>query len=183
MRLTSSNFAAAMGLSPWMSRQKLYRVMVGEENRDPLNANMQWGIGNEHRAVSAAEAITGLLFMETGENQVHHALDCYGTTPDGRFRATGLEVKCPQKLTDEVPDHYLPQVQGQMWIADLDRVVFCQWTPDESRAWWVIRSDEYIDAMQPLLADFVACVESETPPKRRKKPVLPTIETQRIDHA
>lgn len=181
MILTSSNFAGAMGISPWQSRQKLWRVMTGRENRDPINANMQWGIDNEHRAVAAAEAITGMLFWNTGGNQVHHVDGRFGTTPDGSHQRVGLEVKCPQSLTDEVPDHYIPQVQGQMWIADFDRVVFCQWTPDEARAWWVIRSDEYIEAMRPLLDDFLACLDSDTQPKRRKKPTLPEVETKRID--
>lgn len=185
MKLTSSNFAAAMGISPWCSRQKLFRQMTGRENRDPLNAAMQWGIDNECRAVAAAEAMTGLLFQHTGDDQQHYQLNVdgiwFGTTPDGRCGSTGLEVKCPQKLTDEPPLHYIPQVQGQMWLAGFDTVIFGQWTPDESRFWRVGRSEEYIDQMRGLLGDFIGDLSSDNEPKRRKKPVMPEVNFERIE--
>jgi len=180
VKLTSSNFAAAMGISPWQSRQKLWRVLTGREQRDPINDNMQWGIDNEHRAVAAVEAATGLLFTHTGSNQKHIERDVFGTTPDGLLGSTGLEVKCPQKVTEVVPAHYLPQVQGQMFIAGLDTVVFGQWTPDKSRVWMVPRNDEYIEAMLPLLQDFMECLRTDSQPKRRKKPVMPEVKTERI---
>jgi len=190
MKLTSSNFAAAMGVSPWQSRQKLFRVMTGLENRDAMNANMQWGIDNEHRAVAAAEAITGEIFLNTGEGQIHYESSAgmsgkeewsWGTTPDGdNGDNIGLEVKCPQALKDDVPDHYLPQVQGQIYIAGFDSVVFCQWTPEESRAWRVTHSIDYIDHMVELLDEFMLCLVNGEQPKRRKKPVMPEIKTERI---
>ena len=181
MKLTSSNFAAAMGISPWMSRQKLWRILTEREDREPVNEFMQHGLDNEFRAIAATEAITGLVFMETGSNQVHYTAHGYGTTPDGRCGSTFVETKCPQKLTDEPPSHYLPQVQGQMWIAGGDTVIFSQWTEEETRAWIVPRSEEYIQIMTPLLADFVLCLTNDTEPKRRKKPVLPELSITRIN--
>ena len=180
MKLTSSNFAAAMGLNPYTSRQKLFRMLTEREERDPMNEFMRWGIDNEFRAVAAAEAITGLIFKDTGDNQKHYTMYEYGTTPDGKCGSTGLEVKCPQSLKDEPPVHYLPQVQGQMWIAGFDTVVFCQWTEEESRAWMIPRNEEYIVQMEELLGDFRLCLVNDTPPKRRKKPVLTKLETVRI---
>ena len=190
MKLTSSNFAAAMGLNPYMSRQKLFRVLTGKEEREPINDDIQRGLDNEFRAVAAAEAITGLIFSRTGDDQKHYevlemaggvSIPTYGTTPDGDCGHTGLEVKCPRALKEEPPIHYLPQVQGQCWIAGFDTVVFCQWTEDDgSRAWMIPRSEEYIEQMKQLLIDFRVCLINDTEPKRRKKPVLPTIEIVRI---
>jgi hypothetical protein len=181
MKLTSSNFAAACGINPYMSRQKLFRVLTGKEERDPMNDDMQRGLDNEFRAVAAAEAITGLIFKHTGEGQKHYLLNDYGTTPDGSCGSTGLEVKCPRALKDEPPIHYLPQVQGQCWIAGYDTVVFCQWHEDEgSRAWTIPRSDEYIAQMKDLLEEFNACILKDEPPKRRRKPVLPALSITRI---
>lgn len=181
MKLTASNFAAAMGLSPWMSRQKLFRILTGKENREPPTAAMMWGVNHELDAVRAVEVETGLLFSETGKNQRHYMLDCFGATPDGRCGSTGLEVKSPQNLADTVPEHYLPQVQGQSWIAGFDTVLFGQWQYDETRIWTVARSDEYIGAMKELLDEFMQCLTSDTEPKRRKKPVLPTLTITRIN--
>lgn len=206
MKLTSSNFAAAMGLSPYQSRQKLWRVLTGRENRDPVNAAMQWGIDNEHRAVAAAEAITGLLFSNTGTRQKHYELAgdirgidvdepfddehkvIYGATPDGEFASgedwtqhIGLEVKCPGNLTETVPEHYLPQVQGQMYIAEYGKVVFCQWTNEEARAWIVEGDGNYQLAMLELLREFMLCIKNDVEPKKRKKPILPELTITRIN--
>ena len=190
MKLTSSNFAAAMGLNPYMSRQKLFRVLTHREEREPINEDIQRGLDNEPRAVAAAEAITGLIFSRTGDNQKHYedvelaggiAVPVYGTTPDGDCGSTGLEVKCPRQLKDEPPVHYLPQVQGQCWIAGFDSVIFAQWVEDEGeRAWVIHRSDEYIIAMKELLKDFRLCLIKDEAPKRRKKPILPTLNIVRI---
>jgi hypothetical protein len=154
--------------------------MTGRENRDPVNANMQWGIDNELRAVASVEAITGLLFQDTGERQKHYTNGDYGTTPDGKCGSTGLEVKCPQNLAETVPEHYLPQIQGQCWIAGFDTVVFGQWTYAESRIWTVARCDEYIDAMFDLLKEFREHLINDTEPKRRKKPLMPELTITRI---
>ena len=71
MKLTSSRFATAMGLNPYQTRQKLWRVMTEREEREDISGNedIQRGVENEFRAVAAAEAITGLVFSATGEDQ------------------------------------------------------------------------------------------------------------------
>ena len=184
VKLTSSNFAAAMGLNPYLSRQKLWKELTGREPRPDLsdNVDVQRGVENEFRAVAAAEAITGLLFQATGANQKHYTMHEYGATPDGHCGSIGLEVKAPRTIADTVPIHYLPQVQGQCWIAGFDTVVFCQWTEmDGSRAWMVPRSDEYIAVTEELLAEFRLCLVNDEPPKRRKKPVMPEVSITRIN--
>lgn len=184
MKLTSSNFAAAIGLSPWQSRQKLYRVMQGIEPRDPMNSAMQWGIDHELDAVAGVEAHTGIMFDFTGKNQRHLAVDVdgltLGSTPDGSCGSTGCEVKCPGKLPDEIPPHYVPQIMGQCLIAGFDSVFFSSWTMDEQRIWIVPRSEEYIAFMLPHLREFMDYIESDTEPKRRKKPAPPEINHERI---
>ena len=181
MKLTSSRFAAAMGLNPYQTRQKLWRVMTEREPGDPMNEAMQWGIDHEKNAVASVEAITGLLFHATGERQKHYTMYEYGTTPDGHCGSTGLEVKCPQKLADTVPVHYIPQVQGQCWIAGFDSVIFGQWTYEETRVWMVPRSEEYIAQMEGLLAEFRLCLVNDEEPKRRKKPTMPDLTITRIE--
>lgn len=184
MNLTASNFAAAIGVSPWQSRQKLYRVMLGIDPRDPLNAAMQWGIDHELDAVAGVEAHTGILFDFTGKNQRHIVVDIdgmtLGGTPDGSCGSTGLEVKCPSNLPDDIPPHYAPQVQGQCLVAGFDSVFFSSWTPFEQRIWHVQRSAEYIAWMIPLLDEFISYLKADEQPKRKKKPTPPEIECERI---
>lgn len=184
MKLTASNFGAALGLSPWQSRQKLFRVMLGIEPRDPMNANMQWGIDNELTAVAGVEAHTGIVFDFTGKNQRHLTVEIdgvtLGATPDGSCGSTGIEVKCPSKLPDEIPPHYVPQILGQCLIAGFDSVFFSAWTPTEQRIWHVPRSSEYIEFMLPLLTEFIDYLKSDTEPKRKKKVIPPDFENERI---
>jgi hypothetical protein len=180
MKLTSSNFGAALGLNPWMSRQKLFRVMTGKESRDPLNDKMAWGLDHEHDAVAAVEAHTGLMFDYTGKNQQHIERACYGTTPDGSCGHIGLEVKCPSKLYDDVPAHYMVQVQGQAWLAGFEQVYFGAWTPEETRIWRVDSGGEYVKWMMPLLTEFMTYVQDDVEPKRKKKVIPPEVITERI---
>jgi putative phage-type endonuclease len=182
VKLTSSNFAAAIGLNPYQSRQKLFKILTGRASRDPLNAAMKWGIDNEKRAVAGVEAITGLLFEYTGENQMHSTFHDYGTTPDGCQvgRNIGLEVKCPSNMYQEIPVYYMPQVQGQMMVAHFDAVYFSPWTPEEQKVWLVPRDDRYIEWMHELLSDFMKCLERDEEPKRRKKPTPPEVNYEEI---
>lgn len=187
--LSSSRFSAAAGLNPYKSRQALWRELTGRKDPDPVNAAMQWGIDNEYRAVAAAEAATGIMFTLTGERQKRHFLHIDGldlsSLPDGARARTGLEVKCPQKLYDEVPGHYMAQVQGQMLVCGFDTVIFGAWTPEGSRVWNVPRSAEYIDDLVRHLQTFKCFLNSDKEPtrfssKKNPKPVMPSVTYQLI---
>lgn len=47
--LTSSRFAAAIGLNPYCSRKKLWRQLMGKQDPDPVNDDMQFGMDNEDK--------------------------------------------------------------------------------------------------------------------------------------
>jgi hypothetical protein len=184
VNITSSNFAAAIGLNPYCSRQKLFRQLSGIESRDPPNAFMEWGTLNECNAVAAAEAETGILFRDTGERQKHYTINGgeheYGTTPDGRYQAIGVEAKCPQSVWDEPPAYYLPQIIGQAKIATFDEVLFACWTPEETRIWRYEFDPKHWLWLYPLLNSFMDDLTAGTQPKRQKKPDPPVITLERI---
>lgn len=175
MTLTSSQFSAAIGLSPWCSRQKLFRQMTGRESRDPLNEAMQWGIDHEADAVAGLEMITGRFFTETGPRQCHIVSGQWGSTPDGRDGSTGCEVKCPGKIWEEPKPYYLPQLIGQAYIAGFTNILFSCWTPDEQKVWLYTYDESHWEWLEPLLIRFMESLESDEEPKRAKKPVLPEI--------
>jgi hypothetical protein len=194
MKLTSSLFASALGVG-YQSRQKLFRTLTGREERDAMNERMQWGIDHEHYAVAGVEAITGLLFRNTGKRQRHIEREIliggrdilFGSTPDGILRNdrrdTGLEVKCPNPdggPYEGVPFHYIPQVQGQMWVCNLAEVYFSAWTPDAQKIWLVPRDEKYIEWMSILLREFMGYVKNDEEPKRKKKPTPPEVKYEEI---
>lgn len=192
MKLTSSQFGAAIGLNPFCSRQKLFRELTGVTEREPPNMYMLHGLAHECDAVAAVEAETGILFRDTGDRQKHYTINGgeheYGTTPDGAASVTvddstirmGVEAKCPQSVWDEPPVYYVPQIIGQSHIADFHSVLFCAWTPEETRIWLYEYDPKHWDWLHPLLEKFMADLAAGKQPARARKPALPKINLERI---
>lgn len=169
-RLTASVFGAALGLSPYLSRQALWRQMTGREAPFAGNEATEWGTTHEPIAIDAYEIATGNIvkpadFVAYG--------DWSGATPDGYIVGGGLiEVKCPfsQKIYDRWPDHYRAQVIGQLAITGQ---VLCDcwcWTPAGAkvveRIW---HDDGEWGRMVDELMSFYDHVKQDKEPKRAKK--------------
>lgn len=187
-RLTASVFANAIGIG-YDSRQKLWRQMTGREERFQGNAATEWGKDNEIHAIRQYEVMTGNLVDKSISGQefaIHPEHDWLGCTPDGVVTDAGelivVEAKCPasMNLYGEVPAHYMTQVQGQIEIVGADRAHFACWTPDGFEVFEVPRSAKYWKECFALLEEFWQCVADDVEPKKRKKPILPTVEYRKI---
>lgn len=90
---------------------------------------LQWGADVEPFAREAYELETGAIVTESGFIQ-HPVFTFAGCSPDGLVGTDGgLEMKCPkssaihlERFISGVPEEYIPQIQGSMWIT--------------GRAWW-----------------------------------------------
>lgn len=90
---------------------------------------LQWGSDVEPFAREAYELDTGDIVTESGFI-VHPKYPFAGCSPDGLVSIDGgLEMKCPkssivhlQRFESGVPEEYVPQIQGCMWVT--------------GRAWW-----------------------------------------------
>lgn len=187
-RLTASLFASAIGIG-YDSRQKLWRQLTGREERFQGNANTQWGSDHEKDAITAYEVATGDMVMYSGKRQqflIHDEHDWLGCTPDGIIykgqESLILEAKCPSsmELYGTIPDHYMPQLQGQMEISGLKKAHFVCWTPEKLEVFEVEKNQDYWQECFNLLSDFWACVQEDKEPKRQKKPKLPKVIFERI---
>ena len=183
-KLTASNFANAIGIG-YDSRQKLWRQLTGREEPFQGNAATEWGVANEKNAIRQYQVVTGELVDRGGQSQeffIHSVLDWLGCTPDGFARQTVIEAKCPASLQayGKVPDHYMPQLQGQMAITGKSLAHFICWTPDEFEVWEVPADAEYWQQCLELLKEFWLCVKDNTEPPKRKKPTLPIVEYRRL---
>ncbi len=177
-RLTASVFASAMGISPYQSRQKLWGEMVGELPKFEGNEACDWGIEHEADAVFEYEAYMGVFTQETGFWEMGE----FGCSPDRLISDGLIECKCPFSLNihQEVPAHYMAQIQGQLQITEKEWCDFVSWTPDDLTIFHVLRNQEYWDKAVTLLNDFWECVQEHEKPKRRKKPVLPEVVVEKI---
>jgi putative phage-type endonuclease len=184
-RLTASVFASAIGIG-YDSRQKLWRQLTGREEKFAGNDATQWGSDNEHHAITAYEVATGEIVQSAGGKQgfvISPTHDWLGCTPDG-FVGSDIvvEAKCPasMNLYGKVPDHYMPQVQGQMFITERKLAHFVCWTPEGLEVHEVPFDDRYWDKCMIALAEFWECWKKDVEPPRQKKLILPTVEIRKI---
>jgi hypothetical protein len=85
-------------------------------------------------------------------------------TPDGlsNDNKTIIEVKCSamgNSTYDEFPRQYLPQIMGQMWIANANKVPVEQvdlvnWTPKQTKIWRIMRDEKYEQFLREHLSDY-----------------------------
>lgn len=134
--LTASAIATVIGKSPYESRINLMRSKLVPTTKDSSGGNSYTAHGHKYEleAIKAYEAQTnrkcisfGLLeSLNDGENFLAGSPD--GITACGRL----VEVKCPAKRIpiDDVPVHYMPQVQTLLHILQLPICDFVQYIPD-----------------------------------------------------
>jgi putative phage-type endonuclease len=172
-KLTGSMFAAALGLSPYCSRQKLWRLLTGREQPDPENDAMRRGTECEPIAIDWYECETGNLVIPVGFVP-HPHFDWCGVSPDGLSGNGRIEVKCPVNGAHSgIPGHYLPQCVGVLHITGGEWLDFVSWHPEGSlihrisaeetgRQWY-----EWEDMLSVFWNEYVLA-DREPPRKRRK---------------
>jgi len=139
--------------------------MTGEAVEGPQGFALQWGSDVEPFAREAYELETGNLVTECGFI-VHAEFECAGVSPDGLIGTEGgLEMKCPkssivhvERFISGVPDEYLPQIQGGMWVTGRKWWDFVSFDPrmPESHRLLIVRVErdqEYIDALQAAVIE------------------------------
>lgn len=136
--ITASQVASVLGCCPYKSAVQLLKEKVWPElraNSDTFATN--WGNNYEADAIQKYEKLTGKKVLNFGLLQ-HLEHDWIGASPDGVAvggpddAPVGIEVKCPvsREITQEVPGHYMPQIQLQLEVMDLEEADFVQVTSD-----------------------------------------------------
>lgn len=133
---------------------------------------MQQGIEREPFARMAYEAATGEIVREVGFFR-HDTIEA-GASPDGIVCAgIGLEIKCPERSTHLAylksktePSEYSWQIQGQMWVCELEAVDFVSYNPDFPENLQLVirrvkRNDEAIKQLADEVAKFMDEVRAE----------------------
>lgn len=176
--LSASQFASAAGICPYNSRAEAWRLITGRKTFDGNDATRH-GEDCEPLAVAAYEARTGEIVTDRQRWFEH---EHFGTHIDGRAGTVVTEFKCPVSgLYEDVPAHYMAQIQGQMRLVGAPACHFVAWTQDELRIWAVEYSDEYWLWLRPLLDQFWKFVETDEEPARlKRKPKPLEVKTERI---
>jgi putative phage-type endonuclease len=170
-RLTASCFGAALGLSPYMSRQALWRDLTGRGEPFAGNPATDWGTAHEPDAISAYEEHTGDLVLASEFIRADLGFPS-GCSPDGFVGKAGtIEAKCPFSLRvhEEVPVHYMPQVLATIHIPDREWCDYICWTPEAFKIHRVRRDDKTWARIKESLAEFWRHIEDDVEPKRQAK--------------
>ena len=130
--------------------------------------DMERGTLLEAQARANFEMYLDVTVQEVG----FHMHDDYdiGCSPDGLFADTGVEIKCPKANTHvrymrskKLPSEYIQQVQGTMYVMNLERYYFMSYHPDlKPIIIEVKRDNELIDKAADILIEAANIVKTET---------------------
>jgi putative phage-type endonuclease len=130
--LTASDAATAIGVNKYEKPDELILKKCGL-NKFSGNEATEHGNKYENVARDLYCEKYGEVAHEIGLHP-HPLYNWLGGSPDGITESGKLlEIKCPlrRKITDEVPEHYLPQLQLLMEILNLEECDFIQYKPEE----------------------------------------------------
>lgn len=145
--------------------QVVVERMTGLPVEGPSGYALQWGSDVEPFARQAYEFETGNVVNEA-EFIIHPQYPFAGCSPDGLIGDDkGLEMKCPkssvvhlERFISGVPDDYLPQIQGCMWVTGRKEWDFVSFDPrmPESHQLLIInvkRDDEFIKRLETAVIE------------------------------
>lgn len=166
-KITATDANIIMGASHWKTRIQLYHEKLSEETQSYINERMQRGIDLEPIARDLFNVKTGL-----NAKPVVIVKDWAMASLDGLCCDSGaiVEIKCPGSkdhvvaLSGKVPDHYYPQVQHQMYVADVQMAYYFSFDGMDGVIVKVKRDDKYIEKMLIEERKFYECLINNTPP-------------------
>ena len=180
---TTSNFHRIItpgGKPSTKARPYLYRLIAEILLNEPMDdglGRLEWverGKIEEPNAAAQLEFTRDMQLEPVG----------FITTDDGRLGCTpdrlvtgkneAVEIKCPAPWTqigymlDGPGEDYKPQVQGQLYVGEFERVHFYSWHPRMPPVYAITTRDEkYIKDMARMLAEFLDDLADETERARR----------------
>ncbi len=175
-RATASCFADVLAKGQGKTRTAYLRRLVaerltGKPTETYKNGHMDRGTEQEPFARMSYEEETGAVVHEVGF--MPHPTLMAGCSPDGLIRPKGgVEIKSviPTVQLDTIlkggyPAEHTAQIQGNIWLCEVDWWDFCSYSPDmpphlRTYIFRVKRDDEYIRNLQAEVAVFLQEVDA-----------------------
>jgi len=182
-RVTGSVCGGILGLSPFMTRKDVMRMMVREyyglEKYDKETIpTISYGKRMEEYALEVLGA--------KGSDEFFKYEDWLGATPDGFKDEYLVEVKCPygkrkedslefKPLEDQ--QHYYAQHQIELLCANKKHGIFYQWSPYQNKEEETTIDMKWLNKNIPILKDFwdeynKICRSEHLPEEFYDKPVI-----------
>lgn len=167
-KITATDACVIMGVSKWKTILELYHEKLSNDPPKPPTKRQQRGID--------LEPVAREFFTIKTSHNVHPQVvvkDWAMASLDGfnRYNFTVVEIKCPGvedhsvALSGNVPDHYYPQCQFQMWVCDVPMMYYFSFDGIDGTLLEVRRNDEYIENMVKACWKFYQCLHKRIPPE------------------
>ena len=139
--------------------------ITGQATEGAQGFALQWGTDVEPYAREAYELETGEIVTESGFIK-HPVFWFAGCSPDGLVGADGgIEMKCPkssvihlERFISGVPEEYIPQIQGCMWVTGRAWWDFVSYDPRQKEKFRILkirvnRDEEFIRKLEAAVLD------------------------------
>lgn len=139
--------------------------ITGQVTEGPSGLALQWGTDVEPFAREAYELESGNIVTQAGFIR-HPVYSFAGCSPDGLVDADGgLEMKCPksssvhlERFLSGVPEEYIPQIQGCMWVTGRAWWDFVSYDPRQKEKFRILkirvnRDEEFIKKLETAVLD------------------------------
>lgn len=167
-KITATDAGVILGVNHWKTRIQLYHEKLSDYSDISVNDKMQRGIDLEPIARDFFILKTGIIVYPKVviKDWVMASLD--GINDRGNCI---VEIKCPgekdhsEAILGRVPSHYYPQLQHQMYVADVDEMYYFSFDGEDGVIVTVKRDQEYIDRMIKEEKIFYECLINKIPPQ------------------
>lgn len=153
--LTASDVASAIGANFFKGPDALIVEKCGYK-KFYGNADTQRGTRLEPIVRDMYDSMNNTKTYEIGL-LVHPEHKWLGGSPDGVTEdGILIEIKCPKKISNKIPDYYYPQVQLLLEIMDLEECDFVQYceSTNQLKIIRVPRSREWFNEKLPIMDEF-----------------------------
>lgn len=153
MHIGSSDAPIIMGVSIWSNPLNLWEQKLSIVPQKESNFAMQRGKYLEPIALSEFENEMGVLMCPKVLKS--SSIDYIAASLDGisLCKKIAVEIKCPGKkdhevaLSGKIPEKYIPQLQHQLYVSELDKMYYFSYTPTSSKTIEIYRDDKYIEIL------------------------------------
>lgn len=171
LHITATDSTIIMQTSKWKTPKQLYEEKICTiDFPSYTNERMQRGIDLEPIARACYESKVNTQFTPRIAVKEWAMASLDGVSDKGEI----VEIKCPGKKDHEiatlgnVPQHYYPQLQHQMYVCDVDKVDYFSFDGNDGVIVKVVRNDEYIKNMIEKELEFYMCLQNKTPPEEEE---------------
>jgi putative phage-type endonuclease len=168
----ASDAPIIMGVSPWATPLQLWERKLNLCEEKTQTQAMKSGNDLEPIARENFEKIAGVsvvpkVIFHPRNKWMMASMD--GISSSGK---TAVEIKCPfnprdheTALKGEIPEKYVPQLQHQMEVCDLDRIFYYSYYQGKGVLLELDRHERYIQEMLREEESFYRCMKEMEPPR------------------